>query len=203
MTGAGWKEYWQSSEESFLERQIQNYKAKWGYLRLLNAIPECTKTGKVLEVGAGKAWISRLLRRTGWHTTAIDSDADIVKNNSQHVDRYIVGDMLKIPFDDKSFDLVISCGLVEHFTEDIVDKIIAEMRRVGRSVVVWFPTCSWEWRIWWGIRNMLGGNVYTKSYQMSITSVAQIFGENGLRNIRSGVIVFGGIFRFVYVYGVE
>jgi SAM-dependent methyltransferase len=203
MAGASWKEYWKGTEESFLERQIQNYKATWGYHRLLKAVPECTTPGKVLEVGAGKAYLSQILRNKGWRTTAIDLNSDIVKVNSTKVDKYVIGDMLNLPFADKSFDLVISCGLIEHFPRDIVQQIISEKKRVGKRVVAWLPTCGIEWKIVWGIRNSLGGNVYTRSYKFKRETLEEIFISSGLHHVETGVILFGGFLRYIYVYGIS
>lgn len=163
MRKQSWESYWKSIEKSFIERQIQLYKAKRGYRKLLQAIPEIGTSGRVLEVGAGKAWLSHMLRVKGWYTIAIDLDPSFVKANSNKVDSYIIGDMYHLSFKENSFDLVMSCGLIEHFDLDTVQKIISEMRRVGKSVVAWFPTCGVEWKVIWSLRNMLGGNIFTQT----------------------------------------
>ena len=164
MTRQTWRFYWESTERSFLERQIQLYKARIGYLKLLQAVPEIGTSGRVLEVGAGKAWISRLLRARGWSTIATDLNSDIAMSNSKFADSYVIGDMINLPFKENSFDLVMSCGLLEHFNLDTVQKILTEMGKVGKSIVAWLPTCSLEWKALWTIRNILGGHVFAQSY---------------------------------------
>lgn len=196
-----WKSYWESADKSFIERQIQLYKAKQGYGKLLQAVPEIGERGRVLEVGAGKAWISRLLRARGWRTIAIDLDSDIAMSNSKFVDSYVIGDMFNLPFKENSFDLVMSCGLLEHFNLDTVQKILAEMGKVGKSIVAWLPTCSLDWKALWTIRNILGGHVFAQSYIHRKKSLENIFVSIGLQNIRVGDVLFAGFLRYIYVYG--
>lgn len=201
MRKQAWESYWNSTEHSFIEWLIQLYKAEIGYKRLLNAIPGIKEYGCVLEVGAGKAWISRLLRRQGWHTTCIDSNSTVLMANSKFVDNYIIADMFSLPFPQHYFDLVISCGLLEHFELDIVRNIISEMRMVGKTVVAWIPTCGLEWKILWCIRNILGGNVVSHSYRHSEEDLKRIFVSLGFKDIKTGVVLFGNFFRYIYIYG--
>lgn len=196
-----WKSYWENTEESFIEQQIQKYKAKYGYRKLLKAVPNFTQPGHILEVGAGKAWLSQLLRTEGWKTVALDLDPDIVRANFHKVNNYILGDVYKLPFKDKSFDVIISCGLVEHFDLNDVQKIVSEMFRVGKIVVAWFPSCGLAWKTLWSLRNMLGADVFSKTYEHSKENIKKIFVSNKAKNIKTGNVLFGGIFWYFYVYG--
>ena len=200
MVRQAWDCYWESIEQCFIERQIQKYKYQRGYPKLLQAIPELPARGRVLEVGAGKAWISRLLRARGWHTIAIDLSSDIATSNAKSVDSYVIGDMFNLPFKKKSFDLVMSCGLIEHFDLDVVRKIFTEMKRVGRSIIAWFPTCGVTWKMVWKMRNMLGGNVYSEAYEHQKQDVNKMLSSLGFDDVKSGVVSIGKIFRIIYIY---
>jgi len=196
-----WKSYWAGVDKSFIDRQIMAYKTKKGYRKLLQAVPEIGENGRVLEIGAGRAWISRILREKGWHATAIDLDLDEARTNSDKVDNYVQADIYNLPFGDNSFDLVISCGLIEHFNLDELQKIIVEMRRVSKSVAAWFPSCGLEWKIFWFLRNILGANVYTQIFKHRQKDIINIFLSSGLNNVKAGVVFFAGIFRYIYIYG--
>ncbi len=196
-----WKSYWDSKHRSFIEQKIQSYKARNGYAELLHSIPEIEFHGRVLEIGGGKAFMSRILRDSGCHTTAIDFDYNIARTNCNKVDRYIVGNMLNLPFKNDSFDFVISCGLIEHFTLDVVKEIFLESKRVGKVVIAWFPSCGMAWRIMWNMRNLFGGNVVTEAYTYQGKVIENILKTGGFRNVKSGSVLFGGIFKYLYVYG--
>jgi len=198
-----WKAYWSSTDNAFLEKIIQRYKSQKGYEKLLQAVPGIKSNSRTLEVGAGKAWLSRILRTSGCNTTAIDIESGIVEANKQAVDNYLVGDMYSLSFEDDSFDLVISCGLIEHFTLENITKIIREMARVGKSVAAWYPTCGLEWKMFWYLRNLVGGSVVTDTYSHSLKEVRDVFSMAGLKVIKSTTILFCGIFRYRFVYGRE
>ena len=198
-----WTNYWNSVEFSILEKLIQKYKSKIGYEKLLNSVSEIENAGNTLEIGAGRAWISQLLRKRGWNTSGIDLNKQIALSYSSAVNFYIVGDMFKLPFKENSFDLITSCGLIEHFRIDTVREIVLEMARVGKSVVAWYPTCGLEWKFMWAIRNLFGGDVFTESYQHKERQIFHLFKSLGFKNIKSGRIIFGGIFSYIYIYGIE
>ena len=201
MRNQSWNRYWKDTDKSIIERQIQRYKAAHGYGKLLGAIPDLPPSGRVLEVGAGKAWISRLLRLRGWHTTAIDLDRDVVNKNMQYVDEYTCADIYHMPFSDQSFDLVISCGLIEHFTPDNVSRIINEMKRTGKMVIAWFPTCGAAWKTTWFLRNAIGGAPYIKTYRYGRKNIEDLFKSLEFRGVNSGFVSFAGILRYIYIYG--
>ena len=57
--------------------------------------------------------------------------------------RIILGDILHIPFEDGKFDGAYNVGVMEHFTEEDIGRILSEMSRVikpdGKILVFWPP----------------------------------------------------------------
>ncbi|MDD5084868.1 MAG: class I SAM-dependent methyltransferase [Candidatus Omnitrophica bacterium] len=198
-----WESHWEHINRSFVERAIERYKTASGYRKLLNAVSEIGNNGRSLEVGAGKAYLSRLLHLRGWQTTAIDIDKGVVTANSEVVDQYLIGDMFKLPFKNDSFDLVMSCGLFEHFPLDTLRNILSEMKRVGVNVAAWFPTCSIEWHILWAARKMLGSDLFIKVHKHNAQDLETLFSALGFNKVRSGAARFGGIFSYAYIYGTQ
>jgi len=97
---------------------------------------------KVLEVGAGRGSASAFFSNNGYQTTLLDSSDKVLnvaktifKKNNLHAD-FIVGNALSLPFNDESFDIVFSIGLLEHFDE--VLKPISEQIRVLNKGGIWF-----------------------------------------------------------------
>ncbi|MEK7168079.1 MAG: class I SAM-dependent methyltransferase [Patescibacteria group bacterium] len=197
-----WVSYWQNVENSFWENKIQAYKGEFGYKKLLMAVPEIKDKGRVLEVGAGKAWISRLLRARGYHSTCLDSDPDAVMLNSKMVDDYIIGDIFNLPFPEKSFDLVISCGLLEHFQSNDLKTIVSEMGNVSDTVIAWLPACDFKWQILWRFRNLINKKMeFPFAYQHKPEDLEKLFISLGFTEVKTGAIRFIGLFKYIYIYG--
>lgn len=95
------------------------------------------KSGKVLDAGAGRGSFAEYFVDDGYETTLLDSSevalasAQSLFAQRKHKAEFVVGDVLRIPFEDASFDVVVSIGLLEHFTD--VSKAIDEQLRVLAS----------------------------------------------------------------------
>lgn len=203
MNKKSWATYWHSRNLTIFERIIQGYKENSGYKKLLDTVQEVGNKGKALEVGAGKAWISKLLKSRGWITYGIDKNIEIALFNSSAVNTYVIGDMYQLPFKEKTFDLVTSCGLIEHYPIGTVKRILCEMARVGNSVIAWYPTCGIVWRAVWAFRNMFGGNIVTESYHHKENHIVDLFSFLGFKDIKIGDVIFGGVLKYKYIYGVS
>ncbi len=63
---------------------------------------------------------------------------------------FIVGDTKNLPFKDKTFDLVFSGGLLEHFKENDTLRILSEQKRVSKYILTQVPISTpayWIFRI--------------------------------------------------------
>jgi SAM-dependent methyltransferase len=109
-------------------------KAYWGInpaaIEFLRATNILTRPRRILEIGCGKGYMLRYLAERGHDVTGIDmDDAALAECNAGlAVRRASAADL---PFDDDSFDLVISFDLFEHVPE--TDDHLREVRRVLRS----------------------------------------------------------------------
>ena len=102
---------------------------------LFNHIMENDFQGRrVLEVGCGRGSMSAYFADAGYDSTLLDISPHVVETAyevfARHglKARFSVGDALSLPYDDNSFDIVFSIGLLEHF-EDI-EAVIREQARV-------------------------------------------------------------------------
>ena len=93
------------------------------------------RPGRLLDWGAGFGQVSALLHGAGVDVTAFDYQPD-VEDCVQRLERYpelevhLSGDPRSLPFDDRSFDSVLSCGVLEHVLDP--DASLDEIRRVLR-----------------------------------------------------------------------
>jgi SAM-dependent methyltransferase len=91
------------------------------YIRIANEIAEQLPRGRLLDWGCGFGQMTYLLRRRGFDVTAFDIDAE-----AAHLpDIPLIRDLrivssshpTTLPFPDASFDIVLSCGVLEHVDE--------------------------------------------------------------------------------------
>ena len=77
-----------------------------------------------LEVGCGRGSISSYFADSGMDCTLLDSSESVLETargifaRNGHKARFVHGNALALPFEDDSFDVVVSIGLLEHF-EDV------------------------------------------------------------------------------------
>jgi ubiquinone/menaquinone biosynthesis C-methylase UbiE len=82
---------------------------------------------KVLDVGCGTAFYSHLFK----DYTGIDNSREMVKRAKGNV---LLGNAESLPFNDKSFDVVISLSAAHNFSD--FRRAIDEMFRVSRELVI-------------------------------------------------------------------
>lgn len=145
-----------------IDRVFQGYKALLGYRRLLKGHNlDCVDTS--LELGAGKAYISRLLRKKGIYTYAIDNEVKF----PEAVDDYISGDLFDNYIDT---DLVVSCGLIEHFSLLEIAVLVETVNKMTDRFIMWYPSMDWKWRLLLKIRR-----IKLKHYQHSYEDLKELF----------------------------
>ena len=93
----------------------------WNYIRIANEIAGDIPPGRLLDWGCGLGQMTYLLQRRGFTVTAFDIGAegdslpDIPLAHEVQVVR--TKHPTALPFPDASFDVVLSCGVLEHVDE--------------------------------------------------------------------------------------
>ena len=108
-------------------------------LRLLAGWPRAT----VLDVGGGHGQLTDALVREGHAVTVFGSDESCRRRIQSHLDqgrcRFTAGNLLRLPYPAKAFDVVVSVRLLPHM--DDWPGLIGELTRVARhAVIVDYPT---------------------------------------------------------------
>jgi len=92
---------------------------------------------RCLEAGCGRGSMSAYFADAGWDCTLLDISPKAIElarnafTQNKLVANFYVGDCLSLPYDEASFDLCFSIGLLEHFRD--FDKVIQEQVRVLTS----------------------------------------------------------------------
>ncbi len=92
---------------------------------------------RVLDTCCGLGWGAHLVATVAAELVGVDLDGEAVRfcrdtwgdDNA----RYVEGSVLALPFEDESFDVVLSMEAIEHFTVSDGRRYVAELHRVCRS----------------------------------------------------------------------
>lgn len=109
--------------------------------RMLEPFPDV----EILDVGGGHGQLAIPLTQAGHAVTVLGSDESCRHRIRTEVDagrcRFLVGNVIDLPFDDDAFDTVICFRLVTHCEQ--WPRLIKELCRVARrSVIVDYPTSA-------------------------------------------------------------
>src|SRR5262249_33588782 len=101
---------------------------------------------RLLDAGCGSGWFSRAAVERGALVTSLDLGVPLlVETRKKASVKAVVGDALRMPFQDESFDVVVSSEMIEHTPDP--GRAIAEMARVlhrGGTLVVTCPNRAWQ-----------------------------------------------------------
>lgn len=124
--------YWGAEMERILETWGEGN--VWSEIQLAMA----GRQGRVLDIACGTGKTMEVLAgEKGLELWGCDiSDRLIARAVGRGIasDRLYVGDATRLPYEDGFFDYSFSIGSIEHFTEQGIAQMLAECRRVTRSV---------------------------------------------------------------------
>ena len=86
------------------------------------------KPSNVLEIGIGNKTTANYLKQNGINIDTCDIDKEL--------DPDYVADIRDLPFEDKSYDAVLACEILEHIPWKDVDKALNELHRISKKYVV-------------------------------------------------------------------
>jgi len=117
-----------------------------GISSLVSELQECLehlpRDATLLDVGTGlgdipaRARAVAAKRRIVLTTIGLDSACELVEANRESLEWSICGDALRLPFADRSVDVVMCSQLLHHFSGDDALTLLREMNRVARCRVI-------------------------------------------------------------------
>ncbi|MFL5331424.1 MAG: class I SAM-dependent methyltransferase [Gemmataceae bacterium] len=112
-----------------LERRVHSHRARWSARTLY---PFIHSGDRVLDVGAGDCQLDAVLeQKSGCDVVAVD-----VSDTNRTTRCVTVYDGLRLPFPDRSFDVVLLIFVLHHTTDPRA--VLAEAQRVSRRHVIAF-----------------------------------------------------------------
>jgi len=151
----------------------------------------------VLEVGSGPAHDSLIFAERGARVTALDrSQAGLQIAREIYAELALPlqtcsADAMDIPFDEDAFDVAFNGGVLEHFADDELEKVIDEMIRVVRPGGIVLVFCPNRYNVFYQRHlRQLPEHSYEFERAFSADELRQRFEARGLQNVRvSGVHV--------------
>lgn len=112
---------------------------------LATFMKEKPRAGRVLDVGCGTGLMLNELRQ--WEPIGFDYSSEALRfSHSRGAKSLIRGDVIKLPFADDSFDLILALDLIEHIERD--DLMAAEFFRVLRPGGCLMATVPAHQKLW-------------------------------------------------------
>lgn len=100
---------------------------------------------KVLEIGSGTGVLGWPLAQGGVKVISIDNDPGVLQQAQINAAllgadiEYQEADAFHLPFFNREFRVSFSLGLIEHFSDDDIVRLVAEHQRVADVVVIGMP----------------------------------------------------------------
>jgi ubiquinone/menaquinone biosynthesis C-methylase UbiE len=137
--GINWNDFWVNLPQDPLEHL--NAPRTWGDVswrislqEWLHLFKQLAPGNKLLECGCGTATLSRYMAKHGYDCTMLDNSEEAINLAKYGFSKMLlkgdfhVGDINHLNFDDNSFDIVYSGGVLDFFEN--IEKPISEMARV-------------------------------------------------------------------------
>lgn len=142
-----WKEYF-DGHKAFDKNWLQSAVQHWGFHETLygNIQRYCPRGGRILDVGCGPGWSAMYLAAQGYVSTGIDNEKSLVEVARAQALRlgnsavFEVADAFDLSVYYGKFDLVFSCGVLEHFDRGATVRLLAEQAKCARHVIIQIPT---------------------------------------------------------------
>lgn len=140
--------------------------------------------GKILDGGCGSGFFSKFFVDKNCKVFALDYSNESLKltGSLDQKIRLIKGDILKTPFDDETFDLIFSDGLLEHYKDpsDIVSEFGRLVKKNG-IIATFVPNLISYWVL---VKRFKLGKM--KEYRFSLNKLIELHEKVGLEIIESG-----------------
>jgi len=122
----GWDKFWKTGDVGVTPARRQLFKT---FQEI--SLPE---KARILDVGCGSGTLAHFWKEYRYDVIGLDiSDKSLEITRRKGV-AVVRGDATRLPFNDGSFDLVYSDGLLEHFIKP--NPILEEIFRVGKKYII-------------------------------------------------------------------
>ena len=142
-----WKNYF-IGHDVFDQKWLVTAVTHWGFHESLYGMIQscCSKPAKILDVGCGPGWSDLYLASMGYEVMGIDNEPALIELANSHARKFQipvkfeVADAFNLSSYHNQFDLVYSCGVLEHFDRDVTIKLLKEQAKCASYILIQIPT---------------------------------------------------------------
>jgi len=140
-----WTEHWSNSNQASLAQRFFSFYRKAVFARTVAYFfnRHFPARGLFVEAGSGTSETSARIdkRRGARRLLALDIIAPVLAQGDRCMDGRVCGDIFGLPFGGEAVDGLWNVGVMEHFTQDQIDRILQEFHRVlkpgSRLILLW------------------------------------------------------------------
>lgn len=142
-----WQHYF-DKQGAFDRAWLKAAVTHWGFHEILYGMIQrhCPAPGRILDVGCGPGWSDAYLVSCGYEVTGIDNEPRLVALAQELSLRlavpctFEVADAFDLGRYHGRFDLVYSCGVLEHFDREVTVRLLREQAKCAPRVLIQIPT---------------------------------------------------------------
>jgi ubiquinone/menaquinone biosynthesis C-methylase UbiE len=141
-----WSEHWAEDKQQSVSQRFFSFYRKAVFARAVRYYVNryFPKEGILIEAGSGTAETSMRIDKCGGKRKLVATDIvqPVLKHCHPVMDERVCGDIFSLPFADDSVDGIWNVGVMEHFTQEQIDKILGEFYRVlkpGHRIILLIP----------------------------------------------------------------
>ena len=128
--------------DKYIEYKLK-YKKKF-----INKVIQYSKNKNVIELGCGTGLMAGYLQKLGLNVTALDLSQSVLDYAHKIAEqskiilpcKYEQGDILNLNYKKNSFDVSYSNGVLEHFNDEDIIKILRQQMKISRYVIFGIPS---------------------------------------------------------------
>lgn len=115
-------------DKSHYFTRAYNHKSRWVHYWYQISLVLDMKVKNILEIGPGAGVVTNFLRNAGLKVITLDIDKELNPD--------VIATVLKMPFKDNEFELVLAAEVLEHLPFEEFSKALLEIKRVTKKYVL-------------------------------------------------------------------
>jgi len=150
----------------------------------------------LLDAGCGTGWFSKAAVERGAKVTSMDLGEGLLEEvKKKCTSKRIVGSILEIPFEENSFDIIVSSEVIEHIPNplDAIDELYRVLKP-GGTLILSTPNRLWYFSL------RIANALKIRPYQGLENWVWRSGLKNKLKNTGFKVEQFPGIHLFPFIF---